>query len=68
MSKATSKSNPAVTEINRGAANQDKVKDKRNVLPKSPKVQQILRDYWAAENDRRRVKPDKNGTDQNEST
>ncbi len=68
MSKATSKSNPAATEINRGAANQDKVKDKRNVLPKSPKVQQILKDYWAAENDRRRVKPDKNSNDQNEST
>ena len=65
MSKVTSKSSPAATEIIRGAANQDKLKDKRNVLPKSPKVQQILRDYWAAENDRRRVKPDRNSSDQN---
>lgn len=68
MSKATSKSSPAATEITRGAANQDREKDKRNVLPKSPKVQQILRDYWAEENDRRRVKPDKNRNDLNEST
>jgi hypothetical protein len=54
MSKATSKSTSATTEINRTAPDRDKLKDKRNVLPKSPKVQQILRDYWAAENDRRK--------------
>lgn len=57
MSNAIFNSPPATAEINRGAIDQDKPKDNRDVLPKSPKVQQILRDYWTSENDRRKARP-----------
>lgn len=58
MSKATFNSNTVIAEFKRGDTAPDMSKDNRNVLPKSPKVRQILNDYWADENDRRKAKPD----------
>jgi hypothetical protein len=66
MSNAIFKSNTVIAEFNRGDTALDKSKDKRNVLPKSPKVRQILNDYWTDENDRRKAKPNAYNDDRSE--
>jgi hypothetical protein len=59
MSKVVSISTLASSYIDSNTLDQRvEWEDRRNLVPKSPKIQQILNDYWIPEKDRRKVAPD----------
>ena len=58
MSKLVSSSTPTSSDLSRSNPGQNIERENmRNLVPKSPKIQQILNDYWTDTRNRRKAEP-----------